>query len=106
MNGSGRVLPAGWPRSLVSLRQPEPMLGHQSHPATGLHLVRVIAVMRMAVRVAVTVRVAVPRVVAVIEVMMHLRRGNSCLLQLLLKTPLDPWVFLIGLDLLDIQRYA
>ena len=65
-----------------------------------------IAVMSMAVRVAVTVRVAVPRVVAVIEVMMHLRRGNSCFLQLFLKTPLNPWVFLIRLDLLDFQRYA
>ena len=82
------------------------MLGHQMHHATGLHLVRMIAVMRMAVRVAGAVRVAVPRVVAVIEVMMHLRRGNSCLLQLLLKTPLYSWVFLISLDLLDLQRYA
>lgn len=53
------------------------------------HIVRMIAVMRMAVRVAVSVRVAMPRVIAVIEVMMHLRRGNSCLLELFLKTPLN-----------------
>src|SRR5712692_6720184 len=65
-----------------------------------------IAAMRMTVRVAVTMRVHVPGVVAVIEVMMRLRRGNSCLLQLLLETPLNLWVFLIRLDLLHIQRYA
>src|ERR1700704_6078818 len=49
---------------------------------------------------------AVARVVAIIEVMMHFRRANSCLFQLLLKTLFNPRVFLVRLNLLHIQWYA
>ena len=63
---------------------------------------RMIAVVRMAVRMAMTMRVAVTRVVAIVEVMMHFRCGNSGLLQFVLETLFNPRVFFIRLDLLHI----
>src|ERR1700722_6535470 len=60
----------------------------------------------MTVRMPGTMRMGVTWVVAFVQVMMHLGRFNSSFFQFLLKTLLDPRVFLIRLDLLHIERYT